>query len=279
VHPYDRWGFSTLPHEAYRRLVRYVVRRLAAHRNVWWSMANEYDLLPGFASEDWEDLARVVVANDPFGHLRSIHNWIDQYDHSRPWITHCSIQGGMRTAEDAALLRRRWQKPVMIDEAGYEGDLDQGWGNLTGRELVQRCWAAAVRGGYVAHGETYYNEQEDIFWSKGGDLIGESPARLAFLAALIADSPTGTLDPILSGRFNWDVPYAGVPDRYYVAYFGAAQPRFHNVKLPYGQNYHVDLVDTWNMTVTRLEGIYGGTFRIELPGQPYMALRMVRADV
>jgi hypothetical protein len=75
------------------------------------------------------------------------------------------------------------------------------------------------------------------------------------------------------------VPYAGVPDRYYVAYFGAAQPRFHNVKLAYGQNYHVDLVDTWNMTVTRLEGIYGGTFRIELPGQPYMALRMVRADV
>ena len=92
LHPYDRWGFSTLPRAAHQRLVKYVVRRLAAYRNVWWSMANEYDLLPNYTTQDWEALAQVVTDNDPFGHLLSIHNGLYHYDQSRPWITHCSIQ-------------------------------------------------------------------------------------------------------------------------------------------------------------------------------------------
>lgn len=278
LHPYDRWGFSTLPHSAHQRLVRYVVRRLSAYRNIWWSMANEYDLLPTYTTQDWENLARVVKDNDPVGHLLSIHNWVYHYDQTRPWITHCSIQagGGNNTPETTSALRRQFHKPIIFDECGYEGDLDQGWGNLTANEFVRRCWAAAIRGGYVAHGETYVNDRDEIFWSKGGELIGESPARMQFLASIIADSPTGTMDPIQFGPFNWDVPYAGVENSYYVAYFGSSQPRYRNVRLPDGQSYHVDVIDTWNMTSTRLEGTYSGTFRITLPAQPDMALRAIR---
>jgi hypothetical protein len=40
-HAYDRWGFSDLGPVADDRYVRYVVRRLSAFRNVWWSLANE----------------------------------------------------------------------------------------------------------------------------------------------------------------------------------------------------------------------------------------------
>jgi hypothetical protein len=36
--------------------------------------------------------------------------------------------------------RLRWGKPVVIDEFGYDGDLDQGWGNLTSEEVVRRFW-------------------------------------------------------------------------------------------------------------------------------------------
>ena len=44
-HAYDRWGFADLGPAVDERYLRYVVRRLAAYANVWWSMANEYDLL------------------------------------------------------------------------------------------------------------------------------------------------------------------------------------------------------------------------------------------
>ena len=44
-HPYDRWGYAKMAHEQDYAYLRYVVARLAALRNVWWSMANEYDFM------------------------------------------------------------------------------------------------------------------------------------------------------------------------------------------------------------------------------------------
>jgi uncharacterized protein DUF5605 len=114
-------------------------------------------------------------------------------------------------------------KPVVVDECTYEGDLDQGWGNITGEELVRRFWEGAVRGGYVGHGETYYSPDEVIFWAKGGALKGTSPPRIAFLRASLEDGPDDGLEPLPS---NWDLPWAGIPDRYYLAYFGSSRPRF-----------------------------------------------------
>jgi len=37
-HPYDRWGFRELPAAVDERYLRYCVARLAAFRNVWWSL-------------------------------------------------------------------------------------------------------------------------------------------------------------------------------------------------------------------------------------------------
>ena len=36
-HPYDHWGYAQMPPEVDDRYLRYVVARLAAFRNVWWS--------------------------------------------------------------------------------------------------------------------------------------------------------------------------------------------------------------------------------------------------
>ncbi len=44
-HPYDRWGFSMMDMESDMRYLKYLTARLSAYRNVWWSLANEYDLL------------------------------------------------------------------------------------------------------------------------------------------------------------------------------------------------------------------------------------------
>jgi hypothetical protein len=272
-HPYDRWGFSDLGPAADDRYVRYVVRRLAAFPNVWWSMANEYDLLWSKSVDDWERLAGIVVEEDPVGHLRSIHNCFGFYDHTRPWITHCSLQriDTYRTAENTDAWRSQWGKPVVVDECGYEGDLDQGWGNLTGEEMTRRCWEGAVRGGYVTHGETYLAEDDELWWSKGGTLSGTSPDRLEFLVRVIAESPTGVLDPLPS---EWDAPWGGVADEYTVIYLGFNRPRFRTVTLPPGQRVHVDVLDTWQMTVERLPGTFEGTFTVPLPARQYMALRL-----
>lgn len=273
-HAYDRWGFSEMGAAADDAYVRYVVRRLAAFGNVWWSLANEYDLVRSKTEDDWERLAAVITANDPAHHLCSIHNCFGFYDYSRPWITHSSIQriDVYRTAENADQWREQWGKPVVIDECAYEGDIDQGWGNITGEELVRRFWEGAVRGGYVGHGETYLNDAEELWWSKGGRLVGESPARIAFLAQITSEMPGGVMGPLKS---DWDAPCGGMAGRCEIVYFGFNRPRYRTFVLPLGASCRVDVIDTWNMTVERLEGVREGIFRVELPGRQYMAVRLV----
>jgi hypothetical protein len=279
-HAYDRWGFADLGPAADDRYLRYVVRRLAGFANVWWSMANEYDLLWAKDTADWERLAAIVGEEDPFGHLNSIHNCRPFYDYSMPWITHVSVQrvDVYRTAENTDEWRERWGKPVVIDECAYEGDIDQGWGNITGEEMVRRFWEGAVRGGYVGHGETYLPsalglDDEVLWWSKGGVLHGTSPDRIRFLEQLLAEAPDGVWDPLPS---DWDVPWGGVAGRVKIGYFGFNRPRFRNVMLDEGE-WTIDVIDTWNMTVERMPGTYpAGSARVELPGRQFMAVRLTR---
>ncbi|WP_460798915.1 DUF5605 domain-containing protein [Microbacterium sp. GXF0217] len=278
-HAYDRWGFADLGPAVDERYLRYVVRRLSAFANVWWSMANEYDLLWAKDTADWERLAEIVGEEDAFGHLNSIHNCRPFYDYSKPWITHVSVQrvDVYRTAENTDEWRERWGKPVVIDECAYEGDIDQGWGNITGEEMVRRFWEGAVRGGYVGHGETYLPEalgleDETLWWSKGGVLHGTSPDRIAFLEKLLAEAPDGVWDPLPG---DWDVPWGGVDGRVRVGYFGFNRPRFRSLLLAEGQ-WAVDVIDTWNMTVDRLPGVHSGSLRVDLPGRQFMAVRLTR---
>jgi len=59
-HPYDRWGYATMDAEVDDRYLRYVVARLAAYRNVWWSMANEFDLMASKTMADWDRFFHIV---------------------------------------------------------------------------------------------------------------------------------------------------------------------------------------------------------------------------
>jgi hypothetical protein len=272
-HAYDRWGFSDMGASADDLFVTYVVRRLAAFGNVWWSLANEYDLLRTKSMDDWERMAEVITTNDPARHLLSIHNCFSFYDYTKPWITHASTQriDVYRTAENTDQWREAWGKPVVIDECAYEGDIDQGWGNITGEEMVRRFWEGAVRGGYVGHGETFLNETEELWWSKGGNLVGSSPARIGFLAGILAQAPDGVLDPLPG---DWDAPRGGVPGVLELIYFGFNRPSYRTIMLPPDAVCTVDVIDTWNMTIERLDGQRSGIFRVQLPARQYMAIRL-----
>jgi len=274
-HPYDRWGFAKMGHVVDDRYVSYVVRRLAAFRNVWWSLANEYDLLTTKGDDDWHRIGELVAREDHVGHPLSIHNWVDIFDYEASWATHTSIQGGgNRMGELVAQWRGKWNKPVVVDEFGYEGDLDQGWGNLTAEEVVRRFWEGTIAGGYLTHGETFYSEDEIIFWAKGGELRGESLPRLEFLRDIVEASPTGSIAPLTG---DWDAPWAGVPGKYILISFGGSRPLFREVPVPEGMTATIDVIDAWNMTIERIPGRHTGLVRVPLPARPHTLIRLMRA--
>ncbi|OMF37761.1 DUF5060 domain-containing protein [Paenibacillus sp. FSL H8-0548] len=274
-HAYDRWGFSEMMRSADDRYLRYIVARLSAYRHIWWSLANEYDLMWAKEESDWERIAAIVTENDPYNHLISIHNCFAFYDYKRSWITHCSVQriDVYRTAENTTEWRLEWNKPIVIDECAYEGNIDMGWGNITGQEMVRRFWEGAIRGGYVGHGETYLDPDDVLWWSKGGKLHGESSQRIAFLRTIMESGPEGGLNPLKS---EWDAPSAGIKDQYYLFYYGLNQPMYRHFSMKPGVSYEVEVIDTWNMTIKKQPGKYEGSFRIELPGTSYAAVRMTK---
>ncbi|MCC9076572.1 DUF5060 domain-containing protein [Litorilinea aerophila] len=268
-HPYDRWGFATMPPEADDLYLRYVVARLAAYRNVWWSMANEFDLMKSKHEADWDRFFRIVQESDPYQHLRSIHNCRRFYDHGKPWVTHTSVQHS-----DLARVpewREAYRKPVVVDECRYEGNIEKMWGNITAQEMVHRFWLGTIGGGYVGHGETYLHPEDILWWSKGGVLHGESPARIAFLRRLLEEHAPEGLDPVSREG-------ASKGEDYYLFYFGVAQPGRFLFTLPEAHQYRLDVIDTWNMTITPVEGTYSGTFMLELPSKPFHAVQARRVD-
>lgn len=270
-HPYDRWGFAAMPPEVDDAYLRYVVARLASFRNVWWSMANEWDFMKTKSANDFDRYFRIVQEEDPYGHLRSIHNGYVFYDHSRQWVTHLSVQ--RNDLETVVKWRSEYGKPVIVDECGYEGNIDRRWGNLPATELVQRFWLGTVSGGYVGHGETYMHPDDILWWAKGGVLYGESPQRIQFLKDVLDQAPIDHLDPI---DISHDDNCAGKEGEYYLFYYGFKRPSFRIFSLPVDRRFRADIIDTWEMTITPVEGEFSGTFRLDLPGKSYIAVRFER---
>ncbi|MFS8113113.1 DUF5060 domain-containing protein [Rhizobium jaguaris] len=294
-HPYDRWGYADMSAEQDFRYVAYLAARLAAYRNVWWALANEYDfLLDTKPLQQWDRYFHILEENDPYGHLKSIHNGEPtmNFNHRKPWVTHTCIQNWdvKRTQE----WREAYGKPVVNDEPEYEGNIIQSWGNLTAQELVHRFWITVTRGGYAGHGETYSHPQDLIWWAKGGELRGEAWKRIGFLRDLLEQDVVNGLEPMASfGEWPWTrVSGARDGDLRYI-YLGEHQPVIWSTGLPLdGTDYDVDIIDTWEMTITpakKVEApiphptrhgaiVRGGkadaAFGVELPGKPYQALRI-----
>jgi Domain of unknown function (DUF5060)/Domain of unknown function (DUF5605)/Protein of unknown function (DUF4038) len=294
-HPYDEghWGFDRMDAGTDDRYVRYIVARLAAYRNVWWSLANEFDFMKAKTTADWDRLFGEVQKADPYGHLRSIHNGKKIYDHNKPWVTHASIQNGSAVDDfgRAILYRDVYCKPIVFDEVKYEGNLPQRWGDISAEEMVHRFWQGTIAGTYVGHGETYLDPHDVIWWARGGKLRGKSPARIAFLKHVLDAAPHG-LEPIDKWQ---DVQTVGRAGEYYLVYFGREKPTEWSFALPRdglaaGMKFAVEILDTWNMTITTVEDTFQivtdkiyrysaeGLKKVKLPGNPYMALRIRRLE-
>jgi len=297
LNAYDggRFGLDGLTEEQDAVYLRYLVARLSAFPHVWWSLCNEFDILDRPRSR-WDRLGALLAETDPHDHLRSIHNWIELFDHNRPWITHASIQNGHVTTDlgRAGLYRDVYDKPVVLDEIKYEGDIPERWGHLSAEELVHQFWVATVSGCYASHGESFALPGGSLHIVEGGALLGRSPQRLAFLRQVLEDLVIPGIDPI----DKWDDPeyVGGVARRQYLRYFGRSAPSSWRFRLPQatnvgerveaGDTFAVEIIDTWNMTVTAVERTFVlddvqrneafAADAVDLPAGEAIALRITR---
>jgi hypothetical protein len=292
-HPYDKghWGFDSLGKANDLKYIKYLTARLSSFRNVWWSMANEFDYIKTKPRADWDDYTKAVVDADPYKHLCSIHNGSVYYDNWKPEFTHVSIQNGS-TVEDfgrAVLLRDVFFKPMVYDEVCYEGDFDQRWGHLSGEEMTEAFWQGTIAGTYVTHGETFKNAGDTVYWAKGGRLIGTSPARIGFLKKILEEVP-GPLE--LADPWKDHHTATTADSSYYLIYFGKKMQSEWTINLPKkagpaaGKKFKIELIDTWNMTIQTLAAVFEADkptdYRIfdkdrkviRLPMKPYLALRI-----
>ncbi|HXA56084.1 MAG TPA: DUF5060 domain-containing protein [Candidatus Acidoferrum sp.] len=257
-HPYDRWGFATMDAAHDDAYIRYVVARLSSFENVWWTMANEYDIMK---NKDWDHMFQVLEQSDPYAHPRGMHNQGAWYDHSKPWITHVIVQDGTpRPARRVPGAREKYGKPVVVDEYGYEGDNTQGWGSHSGEEELSRHWQITMAGGYASHGETYVHPGGVLWWAAGGALVGESVPRLAFLKSIMTRAPFqdlapspelqqgGTLLAEKGGYYLFRIEPAGLN--------GRTEPA--EIQLDGDGPYQVDMIDPWRMKTYKLGYVRGG---------------------
>lgn len=298
-HPYDVWGYCEMGKQMNEKYVRYMIARLSAYRNVWWSLANEWDVPKIKDAIDWEGIGTLLMQEDPHQRLRGIHNWYADeshfYDHTRPWITHVSTQTSYFF--NAPKWRERYKKPLLFDEMRYEGDVESGWGNMSSQEMTSYFWKAALSGGYGTHGDTYQNdsdtETEVRWWAKGGTLVGQSVERIAFFKSILERAPVAEMIPrhiSLSGK---EIP-DNIPDKhdgvlvealndniyvlskeaeYYLVYTEKSGRRIE-LELPKGKQYKVAIIDTWNMKILSEKTVEPGLFSFETE-IPYTAIRIV----
>jgi len=298
-HPYDkgRWGFDAMPAEVNIRYIEYITARLSSFRNVWWSLANEWDYVKSKTHADWDLLAQTTVKNDPYRHLCSIHGaTATYYEYWKPEFTHVSVQdeSPVQNPGAAAMLRNVYHKPVICDEVGYEGNLKSRWGRYSPEEMTYLVWNGVIGGTYVTHGESYMFKDltDTIFWAKGGVFKGTSWKRIAFLRNIVEACPS----PLSLADIGRDNNTASAGPGYYIVYFGkemhdswlfnlpAKNRSFPKLKA--GVRFKVEIIDTWDMTIKTVPFVFVTSEendyrlfdtdlkKVRLPLKPYIALRI-----
>ncbi|WP_320774757.1 DUF5605 domain-containing protein [Streptomyces sp. CRN 30] len=228
------------------------VTRLAARPNVWWCAPPDPE-----AQTDIQEY-------DHGHHPLTVHGPPDT-DFGAPWITHASVRHPGTRAVSA--LVTELCKPVLVDDCGAEGDDPADPERaLPGTELVSRIWEAVCRGGYAAHAE-HWGERP---WSAGGGVLGGTAAdRVAFLRDVLDTAPPG----LAHAPETYDASTLEAPGEYLLQYLGPHRYPRRPFALPEG-TWSVEVLDTWNTTVDARPDVSGGDVTVELPAEPYLAVRL-----
>ncbi len=296
-HPYDRWGFASFNMEDTKVYLDYLLRRLAAFPNIWWSLANEFDLMK-YSMEEWQEIASYVSGNDAYNHLLSNHNCIEYWDFANKDTTHICVQ--VKNVDKMSKMIKDYNKPLMVDECCYEGNLIHEWGNISAFEMVNKFWKTVTQGAYCTHGETYMSDDDILWWSRGGILKGESPERIAFLRSIVEELPEPltycgsyfdkeTYDRMRADeswendfwkavcRADWPraeeamnnaIDFTGrVGDEAFLRYYERKCNCIGTFDLPEDRTYDIEVIDVWEMTREVVMTGVSGNVTVRLPGK------------
>ena len=208
-HPYDTgyYGFDCMgcpyPNNTYQKCpadtydttndefyLKYLTSRLGSYRNVWYNMCNEFSKVQtkykGMPNTfiTWDKLFKALSELDIYNKEISIHQCCNVfYNYSREWVTHFSVQGDSNghtgSDWDYTYFAERWkvEKPVILDEVGYEGNDSQPWVDLSTQQETDRFWMGNANGNMVVHGDSFGHYIDGIkvrFFTLGDYLVGES---------------------------------------------------------------------------------------------------------
>ena len=157
----------------------------------------------------------------------------------------------------------------------------------------------------MTHGETFYSEDEILWWSRGGKLKGKSAPKLAYLKEFMESLP-GALEPwndmeVINARklkgteeaakvpiislvcstdavdfedMMWKdaVARGRIGEKVFIKYLGSHASRLFFLKLPENHKYKIEVIDVWEMTRTTLIEETSGETRCMLPGKEGIAV-------
>ena len=289
-HPYDvgHWGIDKgMVDNDDLFYIRYITSRLSAFRNVWWSLANEFDvfmLSDHYRSilkkslDGWSIIGEYVKLNDPYGHLLSIHNFPYGIIYpDRSWMTHVSYQHP-NTFSLLLDLKSRYRKPVINDEYQYEGNISDEWGNSSGELVLFRHWLTAMAGGYGTHGEVFVvnDNHKDLFWSYGGTMVGESAPRIRYMKDILESCPYQKMLPDFKYGDGQNSFVLKSEDDTYLFFYRKAIPGKRNrfgFFMDKNDKYEATLFDVWNCKIKE-HSIVGPDHKFEI--QDWTALRLIK---
>jgi len=166
-----------------RPWLRYVAARYGAYPNVWFCLANEWDI-----KEPSYDAATIRAHGDalrawlPLGTPLSVHGKPPRWDSalSGDWNDHVIIQLKSKTlgeAADAIARERAFGKPVLNDENAYQGAGD----GFSLGDVVEGALGTFLGGGYPTTGEKHGRKHGQYFWGGFDAREHDASERLLFL--------------------------------------------------------------------------------------------------
>ncbi|MDR1641928.1 MAG: hypothetical protein LBT59_19735, partial [Clostridiales bacterium] len=220
-----------------------------------------------------------LKASDPYGHPISMHNFtvgrVADYD----WLSHTAFQNG-NTYTLTLEAKRRYGKPAIADEYGYEGNIaGNAWGDRTPEEETLRHLNAVMAGGYASHGESYIvdGNKRDIFWAYGGKMVGKSAPRLSFFKSIIDTCPFTETDPEISMMHESNGLCLAKGSDFFLMFFRTPDKRggFSFFTTDMHERYKMTLFDLWNMEELETRTVKAGFVDVYMPDWAVVRLEAI----
>jgi hypothetical protein len=255
-----------------RPWLRYAAARYASYPNVWFCLANEWDIKePKYTPAEMKAAGAALRSFLPHATPISVHGAPARWNPalSGAWHDHVIIQHKLKKLGEAAdSAARNFEagggKPVVNDENAYQGAGDK----FSEADTVEGCFGTFLGGAYASTGEKYGNKLGQYFWG-GFDAEAHSAApRLGYLRDYVDRSVRfWAMRPLEAGQTPFaaidGVRVLGTPGEEYVVGTSRAV-REARVELPPGK-WRVTQVDLMKRQTRALAEDSAGRFRFTAP--------------